>query len=259
MTSVDKSTTPEDSVDETTSAHPASDDLAALTSTAPIAGGTGDYFRLYIQRVRGGDMGSLPAVTGLVVLAVFFSIVHPSFHSIFNFGNMFTEGTGTIFIAMGLVFVLLLGEIDLAAGYTAGVCAAVMIRLMVGYQYSWYVTIPAALISGLIIGFITGWLRAKVGIPSFIVTLAFFLAFQGLDALHPQHRQGPARRHRHHRQGRDRPGEQPDAHLGRLDDGCPGRAGLRGHQARRRPVPPQARSGRRARRRVGRQDPRCSP
>ena len=181
MTSVDKSTTPEDSVDETTSGgHPASDDLAALTSTAPIAGGTGDYFRLYIQRVRGGDMGSLPAVTGLIVLAVFFSIVHPSFHSVFNFGNMFTEGTGTIFIAMGLVFVLLLGEIDLAAGYTAGVCAAVMIRLMVGYQYSWYVTIPAALISGLIIGFITGWLRAKVGIPSFIVTLAFFLAFQGL-------------------------------------------------------------------------------
>ena len=47
---------------------------------------------------------------------------------------MFTEGTGTIFIAMGLVFVLLLGEIDLAAGYTAGVCAAVMVRLMVGYE-----------------------------------------------------------------------------------------------------------------------------
>ncbi len=53
----------------------------------------------------------------------FFSFAHPQFHTVFNFGNMFTEGTATIFIAMGLVFVLLLGEIDLAAGYTAGVCA----------------------------------------------------------------------------------------------------------------------------------------
>src|ERR1700709_1795810 len=150
---------------------PGQDDLAALPSTAPIDGGVRDYVTLYFQRVRGGDMGSLPAITGLIVLAAFFCAVQPSFRTLFNFGNMFTEGTGTIFIAMGLVFVLLLGEIDLAAGYTAGVCAAVMIRLMVGYQYGWYITIPAALVTGLIIGFVTGWLRAKIGIPSFIVTL----------------------------------------------------------------------------------------
>ena len=181
MTSVDKSATPEETVDETTSwAHPASDDLAALTSTAPVAGGTGDYFRLYIQRVRGGDMGSLPGVTGLIVLAVIFSIIQPTFHSLFNFGNMFTEGTGTIFIAMGLVFVLLLGEIDLAAGYSAGVSAAVMVRLMVGYNSPWPVSIGSALLTGLVIGFVIGWLRAKVRIPSFVVTLAFFLAFQGV-------------------------------------------------------------------------------
>src|SRR5207248_2417821 len=99
MTSVDKSsTTTEDTAEKPSSGgHVAPDDLAALTSTAPVAGSTADYFRLYVQRVRGGDMGSLPAVTGLIVLAAFFSIVHPSFHSIFNFGNMFTEGTGTIF------------------------------------------------------------------------------------------------------------------------------------------------------------------
>ena len=93
---------------------------------------------------------------------------------------MFTEGTATIFIAMGLVFVLLLGEIDLAAGYTAGVSAAVMIRLMVGYNWSWYATIPAALVTGVFIGFVVGWLVAKVRIPSFVVTLSFFLAFQGV-------------------------------------------------------------------------------
>jgi D-xylose transport system permease protein len=156
------------------------EDIAAIASTAPVEGGTGDYIRNYIQRLRGGDMGSLPAATGLIVLVVIFSIAQPSFHTLFNFGNMFTEGTATIFIAMGLVLVLLLGEIDLAAGYTAGVSAAVMARLMVGYNWGWYGTIPAALVTGVVIGFIVGWLRAKVRIPSFIVTLAFFLAFQGV-------------------------------------------------------------------------------
>jgi D-xylose transport system permease protein len=182
MTSLDKPPTSRDAEEHlATGPNPEpGDDLAALSSTAPAADNTRDYFRLYVQRVRGGEMGSLPAVTGLIVLSVFFSIVHPSFRTIFNFGNMLTEGTGTIFIAMGLVFVLLLGEIDLAAGYTAGVGAAVMVRLMVGYNLDWYITIPAALITGLIIGLITGSLRAKVGIPSFIVTLAFFLAFQGV-------------------------------------------------------------------------------
>jgi D-xylose transport system permease protein len=155
-------------------------DLATLASTAPVAGGTRDYIHNYIQRVRGGDMGSLPGITGLIVLVIFFSIAQPSFHTVFNFGNMFTEGTGTIFIAMGLVFVLLLGEIDLAAGYTAGVCAAVMVRLMNGKNAPWGLSIGAALLTGIVIGFLIGWLRAKVRIPSFIVTLAFFLAFQGV-------------------------------------------------------------------------------
>ena len=179
MTSLDKtSQEPADAEDAAEVA--AHENLATLASTAPVGGSTGDYVRNYVQRLRGGDMGSLPAVGGLIVLAAIFSLAQPSFHSLFNLGNMFTEGTATIFIAMGLVFVLLLGEIDLAAGYTAGVSAAVMARLMVGYNYGWVITIGAALITGIVIGFIVGWLRAKVGIPSFVVTLAFFLAFQGV-------------------------------------------------------------------------------
>ncbi len=173
MTSIDKP--------QTEVAEPAADDeYAPFTINAPVAGGTRDYLHNYIRRLRGGDMGSLPAASGVVVLALIFSFAQPSFHSLFNFGNMFTEGTATIFIAMGLVLVLLLGEIDLAAGYTAGVSAAVMVRLMVGYGWDWYLSIGSALVTGLVIGFIVGWLRAKVRIPSFIVTLAFFLAFQGV-------------------------------------------------------------------------------
>jgi D-xylose transport system permease protein len=134
----------------------------------------------YLVRVRGGDMGSLPAIAGLIVLVGVFLAVQPVFRGLYNFGNMFTEGSATIFIAMGLVFVLLLGEIDLAAGFTAGVAASVMARLMDGYQENWYVTIPAALVTGIVIGFVTGVLVAKVRIPSFVVTLGFFLAFQGV-------------------------------------------------------------------------------
>jgi D-xylose transport system permease protein len=88
----------------------------------------------YVRRVRGGEMGSLPAVTGLIVLTLLFALIKPSFHTAFNFGSMLTEGTATIFIAMGLVFVLLLGEIDLSAGYSAGVSAAIMARLTAGYD-----------------------------------------------------------------------------------------------------------------------------
>ena len=153
---------------------------AAVAGTPPIGGGISDYFRNYVQRLRGGEMGSLPAITGLVVLIVFFRIAHPTFGGLFNFANILTEGAGPIFIAMGLVFVLLLGEIDLSAGFAAGVCAMVMVRLMVGYAWPDFFSIGAALVTGVVIGFLIGWLRAKIRIPSFVVTLAFFLAFQGV-------------------------------------------------------------------------------
>jgi D-xylose transport system permease protein len=156
------------------------DSLAVLASTAPVGNGIGDYTRNYLSRLRGGDMGSLPAITGLVVLLILFSILQPSFASLYNTAVLLTEGSGPIVIAMGLVFVLLLGEIDLSAGYAAGVCAAVMVRVMVGYNAPWPVSIGLALLTGIVIGVLIGLLRAKLRIPSFVVTLAFFLAFQGV-------------------------------------------------------------------------------
>jgi D-xylose transport system permease protein len=154
--------------------------LAEVSSTVHGSNSPTDYFRLYVQRVRGGEMGSLPAFAGLVVLVILFSAVQPTFRGLYNFGNMLTEGSGPILLAMGLVFVLLLGEIDLSAGFAGGVCAAVMVRLMVGYDLPWPITIGAALLTGVVIGLLIGILRTKVRIPSFVVTLAFFLAFQGV-------------------------------------------------------------------------------
>ncbi|MDQ6851117.1 MAG: ABC transporter permease [Actinomycetota bacterium] len=179
MTSVDNQTaeTPEPLEQDSDESH---DRLAAIATTVPGASGIGGYFSLYVQRVRGGEMGSLPAVAGLIALVILFSAIQDTFRGLYNFGNMLTEGSGPILLAMGLVFVLLLGEIDLSAGFAGGVCAAVMVRLMVGYNMPWPVTIGAALVTGLIIGLLIGVLRAKVRIPSFVVTLAFFLAFQGV-------------------------------------------------------------------------------
>jgi D-xylose transport system permease protein len=178
MTSLSGPSSPTDQ-DTTTDVADGADQVAAV-STAPVATGLAAYTRGYVQRVRGGDMGSLPAATGLVILIILFSFLQKTFAGLYNFGNLLTEGAGPILLAMGLVFVLLLAEIDLSAGYAAGVCAAVMVRLTTGYGAGWPISIGAAILTGIIIGFVIGWLRAKVRIPSFVVTLAFFLAFQGV-------------------------------------------------------------------------------
>ena len=141
-----------------------------------VAGHVHDYW----GRVRGGDIGSLPAVLGLILLCLIFGIARPTFFSAVNFANLFSQGAAVIFIAMGLVFVLLLGEIDLSAGFASGVCGAVMSILLTDHGWDWYTAIPLALATGLVIGFGLGFLVAKLGIPSFVVTLAGFLAFQGI-------------------------------------------------------------------------------
>ncbi|QGN46880.1 sugar ABC transporter permease [Micromonospora sp. WMMD558] len=152
---------------------------AAVTAAPTVA----SHVRNYLARVRGGDLGSLPAVTGLVVLCVVFAIVRPVFLSAGNFANLFTQGAAVTAIAMGLIFVLLLGEIDLSAGFASGVCAAILANVVTVLGYPWYVAVLAALATGLVIGLTLGFLVAKVGIPSFVVTLAGFLAFQGVVLL----------------------------------------------------------------------------
>src|SRR4029453_15806316 len=151
------------------------DSPAELTRSPSL----GEYFRGYIDRVRGGDIGSLPAVFGLVGLVIVFSILRPVFFSAGNFANLLTQGAPITVIAMGLVFVLLLGEIDLSAGFTSGVCAAVLATLLTDWGWSWPLAIGAALLTGLLIGTTMGSLVARVGIPSFVVTLAAFLPSRG--------------------------------------------------------------------------------
>ena len=141
----------------------------------------GDAFRDYLSRVRGGDVGPIPAILGLVVLVVIFSALRPdTFTNSFNFANLLIQSAPVIVIAMGLVFVLLIGEIDLSAGFTAGVSGAVLGVVATRHDQPWYLGVLACLATGAFIGLVIGVLVARVGIPSFVVTLAGFLALQGL-------------------------------------------------------------------------------
>jgi D-xylose transport system permease protein len=137
----------------------------------------------YIARVRtGGELGLLPAVLALAVLSAVFGIFGENFFTLFNFGNFWTQAAPICVLAMGVTFVLLLGEIDLAAGYTAGVCAAVMASRLKG-DMPLVFALMLAFIASIVIGLLTGWLVAKLNIPSFIVTLSFFLSWQGVVLL----------------------------------------------------------------------------
>jgi D-xylose transport system permease protein len=141
------------------------------------------YTRNYLARVRGGELGSIPALVGLVVITAVFAVVHPGFLSAYNLEALVIQAAPIIVMAMGLVFVLLLGEIDLSAGTTGGLCSAIMAVLMLRHGASWWLALIVGLGAGLVIGFAMGWLRARVGIPSFVITLATFLAFQGVTLI----------------------------------------------------------------------------
>jgi D-xylose transport system permease protein len=140
----------------------------------------GDAVRTYVRRVRGGDMGSLPAVLGLVVLFIVFGLANDRFMSALNLANLITQAGSICVLAMGLVFVLLLGDIDLSAGVAGGVSACVMGLTIVNMHWPWWAAVLAGILSGALIGLLIGVLRARLGIPSFVVTLAFFLGLQGV-------------------------------------------------------------------------------
>jgi ABC-type xylose transport system permease subunit len=141
----------------------------------------GGIVRAYVDRIRGGDLGALPAVLGIVVLGLLFTALRPNtFPTPLNITNLLVQAVPITLLAMGLVFVLLLGEIDLSAGVVSGVCAAVLAQMLAEAGSPWYVAVIAAIVVGALIGLATGSLVGVIGIPSFVVTLALFLGWQGV-------------------------------------------------------------------------------
>lgn len=146
-------------------------------------GGLVDQVRAWLQRVRGGDMGALPAVAGFIVLSILFSVLSPFFLTERNFANLMTQAATLVMLGMALVFVILLGEIDLSAGVTAGVTMCIFIVLVNVQGVNWIVALAIAFGVGIAIGTFIGFFVARVGIPSFVVTLGLFLGLQGLELI----------------------------------------------------------------------------
>ncbi|OLM00329.1 Xylose ABC transporter, permease protein XylH [Pseudonocardia sp. Ae406_Ps2] len=192
---------------------------------------TREAITAYLRGLRGGDLGSLPALLGLAALFVLFSVLDSggTFPSLLNLANLLQQGAGPTIIAMGLVFVLLTGEIDLAAGTASGLAAALMalhlmsdgnvlgatgttvfvllvavmlagavlaalvrvwagsvislltaVVLVIGVPANAFTVMGLAVGVGVVIGCLTGFLVARIGMPSFVVTLALFITWQGV-------------------------------------------------------------------------------
>ena len=147
-----------------------------VATTGTIKGAWGEY----LARIKSGDMGALPGVLGLIALCIVFGVMSDVFLTPGNFANLLTQAASVTVIAMGLVFVLLLGEIDLSAGYASGVCGAVLVILITNHGYPWWIALLVSIVCGAILGYVIGSMVSRLGIPSFVVTLAAFLMFQGL-------------------------------------------------------------------------------
>ena len=160
---------------------PETDGYTSFSQDSAGAASIGTYYRRYVGRVRGGDVGSLPAMAGLIVLLLVFAALRfQIFTSATNFANLLTQAGAIIVLAMGIGFVLLLGQIDLSAGVIGGVGAATTAQLILKTPLPWWAGLLVALLVGVSMGMLSGFLVAVVGIPSFVVSLAFFLAWQGV-------------------------------------------------------------------------------
>jgi len=145
--------------------------------------------RAWVQRLRNGDMGSVPAVAGFIVLVILFAILIPAIsgNQVFltprNFANLMNQAAPLIMLAAALVFVILLGEIDLSAAVTYGVAMAAFVVLVNpgGVAMNWILALLIALLIGAATGTLIGFFVARVGVPSFVVTLGLFLGYQGLE------------------------------------------------------------------------------
>lgn len=136
----------------------------------------------YIQSVKAGNVGALPAIGALIVLTILFSSLSPYFFTTINIANLFVQSAVLITTAAALVFVILIGEIDLSAGVTAGTAMAVFVKLNNGGM-DWPLAFALGFAIGIVTGITIGWFVAKIGVPSFVISLAFMLGFPGVMLL----------------------------------------------------------------------------
>jgi D-xylose transport system permease protein len=144
-----------------------------------LANSMGEYLRIVMRRIRSGESGALPVIVGLIVIVIFFQVKNSLFLSAGNLVNLMAQSAFIITLGMAEIFVLLLGDIDLAAGYTAA-CGAVIALWMLALNDPWWAAVLAALAATAAYGALQGFIIARLGLPSFVVTLAGQLGLSGL-------------------------------------------------------------------------------
>jgi D-xylose transport system permease protein len=158
---------------------PAAEEGAAAATTISA------YAKRWWTDVKGGELGSLPIVVGLIIIAIIFQTQNDRFLTAGNFVNLIVQTAPYAVIAMGVTFALLLGEIDLSIGFVSGVggvLTAILLTPDKSVPPTWLVMV-IVLGTGLAIGTFHGLIITKVGVPSFVVTLAGLLAWNGVVLL----------------------------------------------------------------------------
>ena len=157
--------------------------LAETAAQERLLSGSGIRHALeaFVARVRGGDLGALPVVLGIVVIWTVFQLLNPVFLSSENLVNLTMQCAAIGTIALGVVLVLLVGEIDLSVGSVSGLAAAVLAVTFVQLQWSLVLALIAAIAIGCLVGLLYGYLFTRFGLPSFVITLAGLLGFLGLQ------------------------------------------------------------------------------
>ncbi len=151
---------------------------AAADQTAP-AGGIVPERRELLRRFVQGDLASLRVLFGVAVIWAIFQSQNDRFLSAVNLTNLMLQITAVGLISVGVVYVLLLGEIDLSVGAVSGLCSAIVAVLNFKHGWNPYLAMAAGVLAGTTIGIFQGFLFSRFGIPSFVVTLAGLLAWQG--------------------------------------------------------------------------------
>jgi D-xylose transport system permease protein len=148
-----------------------------------FAGGFAGLYQRAWLNLRTGNLGPFPIILGEIIVVIIFGFTATNFFTAVNFTNLINEAAGTAMLAFGVVFVLLLGEIDLSIGYLAGIGALIVAELQLpgsGHQVNGIIAMLIAVAACASIGLVQGSIVAYVGVPSFVVTLAGFLIWQGV-------------------------------------------------------------------------------
>ena len=165
----------------TSAAAPAPKQLDRSDVRVKHAEGFGGAVSAFVDRIRSGDLGALPVIVGLVVIWTVFTSLNPIFLSADNLVNLLFDCSTTGVIALGIVCVLMLGQIDLSVGSMSGFASALVGMLWVNQGWPLPAAIVVALGVGGAIGVLYAWLFNKLGMPSFVATLSGLLAILGLQ------------------------------------------------------------------------------